>query len=298
MYKSLAGTWSERCSKFPGDFILFCLSHSAHRMPVVAKLWQELLLWPNNFILALLSSPTPRHFHSLRVSPEMERKLVFLTQQVQFGKQGMYETWFQRHHLATPESQGLRPDLVRYVLGAIHPSNEMLRSGTTPRWAVVGSFLTSCTGQVISAFTKLALFYDWISFNPEKDNVMSLEPAALLMQNSVRTHPQVDIIRGKSVKHPLYSCRYFQQCWTFYCALTRSSFLMQHLLCLRPLMLLGGFCLPSKSDLLFCNNSKISLLSMCRKVLPGLGLFHGRNLTPGLRSRAVEAFEVSGFLFE
>ena len=173
-------------------------------MPVVAKLWQELLLWPNNFILALLSSPTPRHFHSLRVSPEMERKLVFLTQQVQFGKQGMYETWFQRHHLATPESQGLRPDLVRYVLGAIHPSNEMLRSGTTPRWAVVGSFLTSCTGQVISAFTKLALFYDWISFNPEKDNVMSLEPAALLMQNSVRTHPQVDIIRGKSVKHPLY----------------------------------------------------------------------------------------------
>ena len=70
----------------------------------------------------------------------------------------------------------------------------MLRSGTTPRWAVVGSFLTSCTGQVISAFTKLALFYDWISFNPEKDNVMSLEPAALLMQNSVKSHPQVIIM--------------------------------------------------------------------------------------------------------
>jgi len=56
---------------------------------------------------------------------------------------------------------------------------------------VVGSFLTSCTSQVVSAFTKLAIFYDWISFNPEKDNVMSLEPAALLMQNSVRSHPQI-----------------------------------------------------------------------------------------------------------
>lgn len=121
----------------------------------------------------------------------MERKLLFLTQQVQFGKQDKYEAWFQRHHLATPESQGLRPDIVRYIVGAIHPSNEMLRSGTTPRWAVVGSFLTSCTGQVVSAFTKLAIFYDWISFNPEKDNVMSLEPAALLMQNSVKSHPQV-----------------------------------------------------------------------------------------------------------
>ena len=121
----------------------------------------------------------------------IERKLLFLTQQVQFGKQDKYEAWFQRHHLATPESQGLRPDIVRYIVGAIHPSNEVLRSGTTPRWALVGSFLTSCTGQVVSAFTKLAIFYDWISFNPEKDNVMSLEPAALLMQNSVKSHPQV-----------------------------------------------------------------------------------------------------------
>ena len=123
----------------------------------------------------------------------MERKLVYLTQQVQFGKQDKYEAWFQRHHLATPESQGLRPDLVRYIIGAIHPSNELLKSGSTPRWALVGSLLTSCTGQVVSAFTKLAIFYDWISFNPDKDNVMSLEPAALLMQNSVRSHPQVII---------------------------------------------------------------------------------------------------------
>ena len=167
------------------------------RLPVVAELWQELLSWPNNFISHLLSSPTPKHFLSLRVSPEMKRKLLYLTQQVQFGKQDKYEAWFQRHHLATPESQGLRPDLVRYIVGAIHPSNEVLKSGSTPRWALVGSLLTSCTGQVVSAFTKLAIFYDWISFNPDKDNVMSLEPAALLMQNSVRSHPQVIIMDKK-----------------------------------------------------------------------------------------------------
>ena len=167
------------------------------RLPVVADLWQDLMSWPNNFISHLLSSPTPKHFLSLRVSPEMERKLLYLTQQVQFGKQDKYEAWFQRHHLATPESQGLRPDLVRYIVGAIHPSNEVLKSGSTPRWALVGSLLTSCTGQVVSAFTKLAIFYDWISFNPDKDNVMSLEPAALLMQNSVRSHPQVIIMDKK-----------------------------------------------------------------------------------------------------
>ena len=196
------------------------------RLPIIADLWQELLLWPHNFIPSLLSSPTPRHFLSLRVSPEMERKLLFLTQQVQFGKQNKYEAWFQRHHLATPESQGLRPDLVRYIIGAIHPSNEVLRSGTTPRWALVGSFLYSSTGQVVSAFTKLAIFYDWISFNPEKDNVMSLEPAALLMQNSVRSHPQVMILDSKHwCLNYSYSSRYSQQCWTFCSDLVRPSFL-------------------------------------------------------------------------
>ena len=196
------------------------------RLPIIADLWQELLLWPHNFIPSLLSSPTPRHFLSLRVSPEMERKLLFLTQQVQFGKQDKYEAWFQRHHLATPESQGLRPDLVRYIIGAIHPSNEVLRSGTTPRWALVGSFLYSSTGQVVSAFTKLAIFYDWISFNPEKDNVMSLEPAALLMQNSVRSHPQVMILDSKHwCLNYSYSSRYSQQCWTFCSDLVRPSFL-------------------------------------------------------------------------
>ena len=196
------------------------------RLPIIADLWQELLLWPHNFIPSLLSSPTPRHFLSLRVSPEMERKLLFLTQQVQFGKQDKYEAWFQRHHLATPESQGLRPDLVRYIIGAIHPSNEVLRSGTTPRWALVGSFLYSSTGQVVSAFTKLAIFYDWISFNPEKDNVMSLEPAALLMQNSVRSHPQVMILDSKHwCLNYSYSSRYSQPCWIFCSDLVRPSFL-------------------------------------------------------------------------
>ena len=160
-------------------------------MPPIAELWQEILSWPNNFVLSLLATPTPKHFLALRISPDIERKLLFLTQHVMFGKQDKYETWFQQRHLATPESQGLRPDLVRYILGAIHPSNEVLRSGSTPRWAVVGGLLTSCTGQVVSAFTKLAIFYDWVAFVPEKDSVMKLEPAALLMQNTVRSHAQV-----------------------------------------------------------------------------------------------------------
>ena len=192
----------------------------------------------------------------------IERKLLFLTQQVQFGKQDKYEAWFQRHHLATPESQSLRPDIVRYIVGAIHPSNEVLRSGTTPRWALVGSFLTSCTGQVVSAFTKLAIFYDWISFNPEKDNVMSLEPAALLMQNSVRSHPQVISFILDSGLSNFF--RYFQLCWTFCCDLALPSFLVLKQLSPSPLMLRGGFCLPSIVILDMLPQHEILLFIYCQ----------------------------------
>ena len=42
-----------------------------------------------------------------------------------------------------------------------------------------------------SANAKLALFYDWLYFNPEKDNIMNIEPAILVMHHSMRPHPAI-----------------------------------------------------------------------------------------------------------
>ena len=47
-------------------------------------------------------------------------------------------------YLSTPESQTLRPDLIRYIVGVVHPSNEVLCSDIIPRWAIIGWLLTSC----------------------------------------------------------------------------------------------------------------------------------------------------------
>lgn len=38
---------------------------------------------------------------------------------------------------------------------------------------------------------KLALFYDWFFFDSEKDNIMNIEPAILVMHHSMRSHPAV-----------------------------------------------------------------------------------------------------------
>ena len=73
----------------------------------------------------------------------------------------------------------------------IHPTNELLCSDIIPRWAVIGWLLTTCTNQVAGSNAKLALFYDWLFFDPEKDNIMNIEPAILVMHHSMRPHPAI-----------------------------------------------------------------------------------------------------------
>ena len=110
---------------------------------------------------------------------------------MKFGSHKRYQDWFQRQYLSTPESQSLRCDLIRFIVGVIHPTNELLCSDIIPRWAVIGWLLTTCTSQVAASNAKLALFYDWLFFEPDKDNIMNIEPAILVMHHSIKPHPAI-----------------------------------------------------------------------------------------------------------
>lgn len=183
------------CLVMGRDFIR--LLQNVARIPEFEALWQNMLLNPKslspNFtgVLQFLQTRTSRRFLQSRLTPDMERKLVFLTSQVRFGYHKRYQEWFQRQYLATPESQSLRCDLIRFIVGVIHPTNELLCSDIIPRWAVIGWLFTTCTLPVAASNAKLALFYDWLFFEPEKDNIMNIEPAILVMHNSMRSHPAV-----------------------------------------------------------------------------------------------------------
>lgn len=173
------------------------LLQNVARIPEFEQLWKDILLAPKNLsqnftgVLQLLQNRTSRRFLQSRLTPEMERKLVFLTSQVRFGNHKRYQDWFQRQYLATPESQSLRCDIIRFIVGVIHPTNELLCSDIIPRWAVIGWLLTTCTSNVAVSNAKLALFYDWLFFDVEKDNIMNIEPAILVMHHSMRSHPAV-----------------------------------------------------------------------------------------------------------
>ncbi|XP_041980824.1 integrator complex subunit 3 homolog [Aricia agestis] len=173
------------------------LLQNVARIPEFNQLWQDILSNPKSLsptftsVMQLLQTRTSRRYLQSRLTPDMERKLVFLTSQVRFGHHKKYQEWFQRQYLATPESQTLRSDMIRFIVGVIHPTNELLCSDIIPRWAVIGWLLTTCTSNVAASNAKLALFYDWLFYEPDKDNIMNIEPAILVMHHSMRSHPAV-----------------------------------------------------------------------------------------------------------
>ncbi|KAK7115612.1 hypothetical protein V1264_001450 [Littorina saxatilis] len=167
------------------------------RISEFEKLWRDIFLSPSSLspgftgIKQLMSLPTKKHFLASRVTLDMERKLNFLLLNVQFGHHKRYQEWFQRMYLSTPESQTLRCDLIRFICGCIHPSNQTISSNIMPRWAVIGWLLTTCTSNVAASDAKLALFFDWLFFDATRDSIMNIEPGILVMYHSMKPHPAI-----------------------------------------------------------------------------------------------------------
>ncbi|RWS03044.1 integrator complex subunit 3-like protein [Dinothrombium tinctorium] len=175
------------------------LLQNVARIPEFEQLWRDIYDNPSSLapgfqgVHQLMTTRTSRKFLQCRLTPDMEKKIVYLTSQVKFGQQKRYQEWFQRQYLSTPESQSLRCDLIRFICGVIHPSNEVLCSDIIPRWAIIGWILSSCTSNVAASNAKLSLFYDWLFYDPEKDNIMNIEPAILVMFHSLRSHPVITV---------------------------------------------------------------------------------------------------------
>lgn len=177
------------------DFIR--LLQNVARIPEFNLLWKDILNNPKSLnpqftgVFQMLSNRTSRHFIANRITPDIETKLHFLTSSVKFGNHKKYQDWFQDRYFATPESQSLRSDVIRYIINAIHPTNELLSSDIIPRWAIIGWLLTSCTNPVALTNAKLAVFYDWLCYDATRDNIMNIEPGILVMYHSIKNVPMV-----------------------------------------------------------------------------------------------------------
>ena len=154
------------------------------------KLWHALLNNPGKFaglsdISEVFNVKTNPEFLRSRLTPEMEKQIVFIMQHVKMGQQQRYQRWFMtKWDLSSPEAETLIADLLRFVCGAHHPPNQVIRSDVVQRWAVVGWLLKCVKSPVGLANIKLAIFYDWLFYKEKYDSVMNIEPAALLIWKS------------------------------------------------------------------------------------------------------------------
>lgn len=178
------------CLKIGRDLIRL-LQDLVH-VPEFQDIWKDLLLVPASFnttgfsdVSQLYQSRTCSRYFLLRITPEMEVHLRFLLTQVKLGSQIRYQLWFGRKYLNVPEKETVVIDIVRFICCAHHPSNDIIHSNVIPRWAVIGWLLKFCTKNHIEANVKLVLFYDWLFFKEGVDSIMNIEPAILLMVNSM-----------------------------------------------------------------------------------------------------------------
>jgi integrator complex subunit 3 len=88
-----------------------------------------------------LKRPTPRHYLQSRLTPEMEKRLLFIVERLAWDRYRQNLAWFVERYLYTTESEALFADVIRYIIGVYHPSNEVLASNIVPRYVVIGALL-------------------------------------------------------------------------------------------------------------------------------------------------------------
>ncbi|KAJ2319400.1 hypothetical protein IWW52_001990 [Coemansia sp. RSA 2704] len=161
------------------------------RIPVFHDLWQDMLQQPQSLsplfagIEQLLWTPTPPMFLANRITYEMETRLRFILENLPATSYSRNLMWFVQRYLSTPESESLFSDLIRYIIGVFHPSNAVLASNVVPRYVFLGGLLRFIRSPVVAANAKLALFYDWLFYDPKSDTIMNIEPGVLIIVQSV-----------------------------------------------------------------------------------------------------------------
>ncbi|NXM63345.1 INT3 protein, partial [Illadopsis cleaveri] len=148
------------------------LLQNVARIPEFEQLWKDILHNPQVLssqftgVLQLLQSRTSRKFLACRLTPDMETKLLFMTSRVTLHR---IPPEFPTESLLN--SPRIPP---KFPPGSLPNSPQRDPGGISVlSWNNLGFF---CLPQsnVAASNAKLALFYDWLFFNPEKDSIMNI----------------------------------------------------------------------------------------------------------------------------
>jgi hypothetical protein len=103
--------------------------------------------------------------------------------------QGWYQKWFAAKYFTSPEAETMVPDILRWIIGVHHPTNQILQSNILPRYKFIGWLLGGLRNPHVLQTARQALFFDWLCYVPARDNIMNIEPGALLIMNTLQKEP-------------------------------------------------------------------------------------------------------------
>ncbi|KAF9438747.1 Integrator complex subunit 3 [Entomortierella beljakovae] len=170
------------------------------RVKEIEEIWIDLLYNPEKLnpqlegVHQLLAIPSKDIYLASRLTFDMEHKLLHILKHINLGYHHRNLQWFTDRYLSAPETDALMCDVIRYICGVYHPTNAVLASSIVPRYVIIGSLVRCIKTNVAAANAKLALFYDWLFYDPSKDSIMNIEPAMLLMERSAERYPYITTI--------------------------------------------------------------------------------------------------------
>ncbi|KAF9166105.1 Integrator complex subunit 3 [Actinomortierella ambigua] len=150
------------------------------RIREIEEIWADLLHAPERLnpqlegIQQIMSTPSNPFYLTGRLTPDMEQRLLHILKHLNHGQHYWNLNKFVERFLSAPETDALYCDVIRYICGVYHPSNQVLASSIVPRFVLINDLFRSVKSNIAAANIKLALFYDWLFYDPARDNIMNI----------------------------------------------------------------------------------------------------------------------------
>lgn len=123
----------------------------------------------------------------LQIPPYLERMLTYITAIVKKNNYSKYMSWLINKFSSNNEmDKAIFVDIVRYLVTCSSYLNNSNKNDITPRWLIIGYLIKAARNELISGEIKQALFFDWLFYNKQKDNIMLVEPGINIIFNSIK----------------------------------------------------------------------------------------------------------------
>ncbi|KAJ3164929.1 Integrator complex subunit 3 [Geranomyces variabilis] len=192
------------CTRIGRDLLRVMMS--TMKIPVIREILLDMQNSPQKLdptfnLTDLLATPSEPWLTSQRITREMDTKLRFILDKIKGNIMSKPLANYRHAHLIHNGNESAHVDVVRFICTAVQPPNTILSSNIAQRWQVIMNLLAHIKSDQVRQDAKLALFFDWLHWNPDRDNIMYIEPAMLMMEKACQPGFEITGLAGDTIEY-------------------------------------------------------------------------------------------------